>query len=146
MYRTDCDIAHPVLPNRLSKVNSSCGLALQIFIFMWGAEGGERCHILMSGWRAIMTPPEGHPGQHAYTFLIRILSTSLSSVSIFSARCYSSVSISMGGTQQTFPHKHPVHTAYQGLTSFCCIRVENLSPAMGRGIDSKYYGTKSGSE
>ncbi len=26
--------------------------------------------MLMSDWRAIMTPPEGHPGQHAYTFLI----------------------------------------------------------------------------
>jgi hypothetical protein len=25
-----------------------------------------------------MTPQKGHPGQHAYTFLIRILSTSLS--------------------------------------------------------------------
>jgi hypothetical protein len=31
-----------------------------------------------------MTPPEGHPGQHAYTFVIRILSTSLASVSSFS--------------------------------------------------------------
>ncbi len=49
----------------------------------------------MSDWRAIMTPPEGHPGQHAYTFLIRILSSSLSSVSIFSVCCFSSVSISM---------------------------------------------------
>ncbi len=36
-----------------------------------------------------MTPPEGHPGQHAYIFLIRILSMSLTSVSIFSVCCYS---------------------------------------------------------
>ncbi len=27
MYRTDCDTAHPVLLNRLSKVNTSCGPA-----------------------------------------------------------------------------------------------------------------------
>jgi hypothetical protein len=30
-------------------------------------------------------PLEGHSGQHAYTFVIRILSTSLTSVLIFSA-------------------------------------------------------------
>jgi hypothetical protein len=29
-------------------------------------------------------PPEGHPGQHAYTFLIHVLSMYLTSVSIFS--------------------------------------------------------------
>ncbi len=33
--------------------------------------------------------PEGHPGQHAYIFVIRILSTSLTSVSIFSVCRYS---------------------------------------------------------
>jgi hypothetical protein len=40
-------------------------------------------------------PPECHPGKQAYTFLIRILSTSFISVSIFSVCCYSRVSISM---------------------------------------------------
>ncbi len=30
-----------------------------------------------------MTPPGGHPGQHAYTIVIHILSTSLASVLIF---------------------------------------------------------------
>ncbi len=55
MYRTDCDTAQPVLLNRLSKVNTSCGPARQIFIYMWGAEGREGYHILMSDWRAIMT-------------------------------------------------------------------------------------------
>jgi hypothetical protein len=39
-----------------------------------------------------MTPPEYHPGQQAYTFLIRILSTSFISVSIFYVCCYSRVS------------------------------------------------------
>jgi hypothetical protein len=35
MYRTDCCAAHPVLLNRLSKVNTctSCGLGRQIFIY-----------------------------------------------------------------------------------------------------------------
>jgi hypothetical protein len=40
-------------------------------------------------------PPECNPGQQAYTFLIRILSTSFISVSIFSVCCYSMVYISM---------------------------------------------------
>ncbi len=35
MYRTDCVTAHPVLPNQLSKVNTSCSLALQIYIYYW---------------------------------------------------------------------------------------------------------------
>jgi hypothetical protein len=32
--------------------------------------------MFMFNWSTLMTPPEGHPGQHAYTFVIRILSTS----------------------------------------------------------------------
>ncbi len=95
MYRTDCCPAHPVLLNQLSKVNTSCGLARQIFIYQWGAEVCGVQHIFMSDWRALVTPPEGHPGQLAYTFLIRILQTSFVSVSIFSVCCYSRVSISM---------------------------------------------------
>ncbi len=43
----------------------------------------------------VITPPECHPGQQAYTFLICILSTSSISVSIFSVCCYSRVSISV---------------------------------------------------
>ncbi len=54
-------------------------------------KGGEGYNIPESYY----DPPEGHPGQHAYTFLICILSTSLSSISISSVSCYSSVSISM---------------------------------------------------
>jgi hypothetical protein len=34
-----------------------------------------------------MTSPEGHPGQQAHTFVIRILSPSLTSVLIFSVCC-----------------------------------------------------------
>jgi hypothetical protein len=50
-----------------------------------------------------MAPPECRPGQLAYTFLIHILSTSLTSVSIFSVCCYSSVSISLA-TPTTATH------------------------------------------
>jgi hypothetical protein len=35
--------------------------------------------MFVSGWSALMTPPEGHPGYHAYSFMIHILSTSLAS-------------------------------------------------------------------
>ncbi len=50
--------------------------------------------MFMTDRNALMTPPECHPGQQAYTFLIRILSTSFISVSNFSVFCYSRVSIS----------------------------------------------------
>jgi hypothetical protein len=39
--------------------------------------------------------PEGDPGQSCVHLFARILSTSITSVSIFSVCCYSSVSISM---------------------------------------------------
>jgi hypothetical protein len=42
--------------------------------------------MFLSDWS---DPPEGHPEQHAYTFVIRIPSTSLTSVYIFSVCCYS---------------------------------------------------------
>ncbi len=51
--------------------------------------------MFMTDRSALMTNPECHPGQQAYTFLIRILSTSFISVSIFSVCFYSRVSISM---------------------------------------------------
>ncbi len=85
MYRTDCCAAHPVLLNRLSKVITSCGLGRQIFIYQWRAEVCGVQHIFMSDWRALMTPPAGHPGQLAYTFLIRILQTSF--ISVFNFLC-----------------------------------------------------------
>jgi hypothetical protein len=43
-------------------------------------------------------PPECHPGQHAYTFLIRFLMMSLTSVSIFFVCCYSRYSIYLDGS------------------------------------------------
>jgi hypothetical protein len=67
-------------------------------------------HLLVGSWslqeiayicfwlESSFDPPEGHPGQLAYTFLIRILSTSFISVSIFSV---SRVSISMVWTLTT---------------------------------------------
>ncbi len=48
--------------------------------------------MFMSDWSAL-GPPEG---QHAYTFVIRILSKSL--ISIFSVCCYSRVSFSVAET------------------------------------------------
>jgi hypothetical protein len=49
--------------------------------------------MILSEWDA----PEVDPGQSCVHLFARILSTSFSSVSIFSVCCYSSVSISMGG-------------------------------------------------
>jgi hypothetical protein len=52
-----------------------------------------------------MTPLEGHPGHHAYTFSIRILSTSLTS--IFSVCCcsryllYGATCLENGSTTET---------------------------------------------
>ncbi len=43
--------------------------------------------MFMSDWSALMTPQEGHPEQYAYSFVIHILPTSLTSVSIFSVCC-----------------------------------------------------------
>ncbi len=45
--------------------------------------------MFMSDWSALMTPQKAAPGQDAYTFVIRILSTSFTSVSIFSVWCCS---------------------------------------------------------
>ncbi len=47
--------------------------------------------------------PEGDPGQSCVHLFARILSTSFSSVSIFSVCCYSIVSISMVSTEFTRP-------------------------------------------
>jgi hypothetical protein len=41
--------------------------------------------------------PEGHPGMLRTPVCFRILSSSLTSISIFSVWCYSSVSISVAG-------------------------------------------------
>jgi hypothetical protein len=69
--------------------------------------GPADLHLLVGSWRlwsityiyvwlkSSYDPPECHLGQLAYTFLIRILSMSFTSVSIFSVCYYSSVSISV---------------------------------------------------
>ncbi len=49
--------------------------------------GGNSTCLCLTG--VLLWPPEAHPGQHAYTFGIRILSTTLSSFSIFSLCCCS---------------------------------------------------------
>ncbi len=61
MYRTDYCAAHPVLLNRLSKVNTSCGLAQQIFIYYRGAEVCGVQHIFMSDWTAFVHFPDSYP-------------------------------------------------------------------------------------
>ncbi len=85
MYQTGCVTAHPVLPNRLSVIESKHKL--------W--PGPADLHLLVGAEGCGFQHTECHPRQLAYTFLIRILSTSLTSLSIFSVCCYSSVSISM---------------------------------------------------
>ena len=62
MYRTDCDTAHPVLLNQLSKVNNSCGQASRSSFISGELKGGEGYHILMSDWRVIMTPQKATLG------------------------------------------------------------------------------------
>ncbi len=72
MYRTDCVTAPPVLPNRLSKVNTSCGLALQIFIYQWELKAASfsiyLCLTLellwpprMPPWTACVHFPDSYP-------------------------------------------------------------------------------------
>ncbi len=72
----------------LSKGNTSCGLArADLHLLVWNWSLGGIAYALV--WlECSYDQPEGHPGKHEYTFLIRILSTSLTSVSIFSVFCY----------------------------------------------------------
>ncbi len=74
--------------------------------------------MFMTDRSALITPPECHPRQQAYTFLIRILSTSFISVSIFSVCCYSRVSILM---------RLPFHTEPVALTEAAQLRAEGNS-------------------
>jgi hypothetical protein len=53
--------------------------------------GGGIVHMILCEWDA----SEGHPGQSCVHLYARSLSTSFTSVSIFSVWCYSSVSISL---------------------------------------------------
>ncbi len=71
--------------NWLLKVNTSCGPALQIFIYLWGIEScGDSICVSLEG---SYDPPEGH--LWTASVVIRILSTSFTLVSIFSVYCCS---------------------------------------------------------
>jgi hypothetical protein len=59
--------------------------------------------------------PEGHPGQCCVHLYAHILSTSFTSVSIFSVCCYSSVSISVVGLNK------------QGVVQYNRVRKDDLS-------------------
>ncbi len=88
--------------NRLFKVNTSCGPAgRSSFISGELKDGWDSICLWLTA--ALLWPPECHPRQQVYTFLIRILSMSFISVSIFSVCCYSRVSISMAETFSLFP-------------------------------------------
>jgi hypothetical protein len=83
--------------NQLLNVHTSCGLALQIFIYLWELKAGGTAYVYVSPEHSY-DPAEGHPGQQAYT------STSPTSVSIFSV-CYCSmylyVSFNPSSTQRS---------------------------------------------
>jgi hypothetical protein len=68
-YRTDC-----VVRGCLSSCVPARPAARQSFSYTVSGvllAGGEE-YIFMVDWSALITPPEGHPGQHAYTFVIHI--------------------------------------------------------------------------
>ncbi len=79
--------------------------------------------MILSEWDA----PEGDPGQSCVHLFARILSTSFSSVSIFSVCCYSIVSISM---IMTHPPPPPPHRVYS-LSRYFGSKVQ-LGPANRR--------------
>jgi hypothetical protein len=66
--------------------------------------------------------PEGDPGQSCVHLFARILSTSFSSVSIFSVCCYSSVSISV-------VHVHTGDSNSQRLASLSLGRLLYIAPS-----------------
>ncbi len=76
--QTLCGTVQTVLLGAVRSHLPALPAARQIFSYKWGASGWGECHMFMFDWSARMTPPEDHPGQLAYTFVIRILSTSLS--------------------------------------------------------------------
>jgi hypothetical protein len=75
-YRTDCGTVQTVLFSAVHYHVLARPAARQSFRYKWGAAGWGEYHMFMFVWSALMTLPEGHPGQLAYAFVIRILSTS----------------------------------------------------------------------
>ncbi len=118
MYQPDCGTAHPMLPNRLSIVNTSCSLALQIFIYQWGAEGCGVQHIFMSDWRALITPQM--PPWTACVHFPDSYPVDVSHLSFnFSVCCYSSVSISVVVILYIV-HLVNIHVCTQSSLIHCC--------------------------
>ena len=74
--------------NRLFKVNTSSARPADLHLLVGSWKMGGIAYVYDWQERSY-DPPECHPWQQAYTFLIRILSTSFISVSIFSVCCYS---------------------------------------------------------
>jgi hypothetical protein len=72
MYWTYCGTVHPVLLNRLSKVNTSCGLAVRSSFISEELKAGGIAYVYVR-LESSYDPPECHPGQLAYTYLIRRL-------------------------------------------------------------------------
>ncbi len=70
------------------KVNTSCGLAGRTSFISGELKDGGIAYVYV-GLERSYDPPECHPGQQAYTFVIDLLSTSLTSVSIFPVSCCS---------------------------------------------------------
>jgi hypothetical protein len=74
--------------------------------------------------------PEGDPGQSCVHLFARILSTSFSSVSIFSVCCYSIVSISMTKTHNYFNNLENISCGFYNFfgkikKQYLNFRVEN---------------------
>jgi hypothetical protein len=63
--------------------------------------------------------PEGDPGRSCVPLFVRILSTSFTSVSIFSVCCYSSVSISMGWAGESQFRRGDRHCGTLGINVLC---------------------------
>ncbi len=62
---------------------------LLLLLLMGRCRLGEISYVYVYDSSILMTPPEGHTVQHAYTSVIRILSASVTSVSSFSVWCCS---------------------------------------------------------
>jgi len=76
--------------------------------------------MVLCEWEA----PEGDPGQSCVHLFVHILSTSFSSVSIFSVYWYSRVSISMADTLSLF-HLCPICTLWEKPYDSLCLSLSN---------------------
>ncbi len=72
LYQTDCCTVQTV-----SCYIRALPSARQSFSYKWGAAGWGGIIFVYVCLEYSDDPPEGHPGQLAYTFLIRVLSPSL---------------------------------------------------------------------